>query len=302
MELRHLRYFVALAEELSFTAAAARMNISQPPLSQQIRDLEREVGTVLFERTSRRVKLTPAGISFLVNARTILTGVEHAAKDARDIGAGQVSVINVGTTGSVLLGPLAELIAIFGKRYRDVVIRIHEMGPQAQQAALLARRIDVSFIRRPPHEADLITRLAWHENVGVVLPAAHRLAVHDQLPLSALKNESLVFLRLSDSRFARYLRDCCIEAGFTPQISHEVVESYSLTSLVAAGLGIALVPECVQKLSRPGVVYRPLDAPAPTADVQIMYRPDRSEAIERLIALAGEVLNPGPPAGEIASR
>ncbi len=246
----------------------------------------------LFERTSRRVELTAAGAGLLEQARAILIQTEHAAQQARAIGSGQVGLINIGTTGSVLLGPLAELIAAFGERHPGVVVRIHEMGPQEQQAALLAHRIDISFIRRPRHEPDLITEVAWHENVGVALPELHPLAAHRQLPLSALRDQNLVFLRLSDSRFARYLQDCCIEAGFMPRISHEVVESYSLTSLVAAGLGIALVPECVRKLSRPGIVYRPLKNPAPIADVEMMCRPDRADVVERFIRLARNFLNP----------
>ncbi|SFK40294.1 DNA-binding transcriptional regulator, LysR family [Mesorhizobium albiziae] len=292
MELRHLRYFVAVAEELSFTAAAGRLGISQPPLSQQIKDLEDELGTALFERTSRRVELTAAGAGLLEQARAILIQAEQAALQTRAIGSGQVGLINIGTTGSVLLGSLAELIAAFGERHPGVVVRIHEMGPLEQQTALLNHRIDISFIRRPRHEPNLITELAWHENVGVVLPEAHPLARYRQLPLSALKDQNLVFLRLSDSRFARYLQDCCIEAGFMPRISHEVVESYSLTSLVAAGLGVALVPESVKRLSRPGVLYRPLKSPTPIADVEMMYRPDRSEVVERLVRLARNVLNP----------
>jgi DNA-binding transcriptional LysR family regulator len=295
MELRHLRYFVAVAEERGFTAAAGRLNISQPPLSQQIRDLELELGATLLERTSRRVELTAAGARFLEHARAILAQAEHAMADARAIGAGRAGIVNVGTTGSVLLGPLAELIAAFGARHPAIVVRIHEMGPQEQQAALLARRIDLSFLRRPRHDPDFVTELAWREEVGVALPEAHPLAAHACLPLAALADQSLVFLRLSDSRFARYLQDCCAAAGFTPRISHEVVESYSLLSLVAAGLGVALVPECVSRMSRPGIAYRPLEAPAPRADVEMICLPDRLEPVERFVGLARELLK--PPAG-----
>lgn len=291
MELRHLRYFVAVAESRSFTAAASRLGISQPPLSQQIKDLEIELDTPLFERTSRNVGLTAAGASFFDQARAILAQAESAVRQARTIGSGHVGLISIGTTGSVLLGPLAELIAVFTKEHPGVVVRIDEMGPSEQQTALLAHRIDISFLRRPRHEPDLITEVAWHENVGITLPEAHPLAELREVPLSALRDESLVFLRLRDSRFARYLHDCCIEAGFMPRISHEVVESYSLTSLVAAGLGVALVPECVKRLSRPGIVYRPLANPAPIADVEIVYRPSRSDAVERFIALARDFLS-----------
>ena len=290
MELRHLRYFVTVAEELSFTAAARRLRVSQPPLSQQIRDLEYELKTALFARTSRRVELTPAGLSFLEHARAILAQAEQAVEQARAIGLGRIGTLDIGTTGSVLLGPLAPLIAAFNAQFPQVLVRLHEMAPQDQQAALHARRTDVSFLRRPADDPDLITELAWHENVGVVLPKQHPLAERTQIPLSILRDEDHVFLRLRDSRFAQYLRDCCVEAGFTPRISQQVVESYSLTSLVAGGLGVALVPECINKLSRPEIVYRSLALPAPVADVKIIYRPDRSAVVERFINLARDFL------------
>lgn len=286
MELRHLRYFVAVAETVSFTAAAQRLNISQPPLSQQIRNLEEEVGTRLLERSSRHVELTEAGADFLNHARTILGQVEHATAQARAIGSGQVGMLNIGTTGSVLLGQLSTLIARFSDRWPGVFVRIHEMSPQAQEAALLAHRTDMSFVRRPRHNADLVATIAWHEKVGVVLPERHPLATMEKVGLAALRHESFVFLRLADTRFARYLHDCCVTAGFVPNITNEVVESYSLTSLVAAGLGVALVPECVKQLSRPGVIYRALADPAPEADVYIVRRQNEGPIVASFLAEA----------------
>ena len=300
MELRHLRYFVLVAEELSFTAAAHRLRVAQPSLSQQVRDLEREVGTALFFRTSRRVELTPAGAAFLEQARAILAQTGQAAEQARAIGLGQVGSLDIGLTGSVLLGPLGPLVAAFGAHFPQVVVRLHEMSPQDQQAALHARRTDISFLRRPAEDPELVDELAWPETVAVALPERHKFAAHRRIPLSILREESFVFLRLEDSRFAQYLRACCIEAGFLPRISQQVVEAYSLTSLVAAGLGVALVPGCVQTLSRPGVIYRPLEEPAPRADVRMIYRPDRSAVAERLISLARDVLTQSPTAGTAA--
>ncbi|MCA1369560.1 LysR family transcriptional regulator [Bradyrhizobium sp. BRP14] len=285
MELRHLRYFVAVAEAASFTAAAKSLNISQPPLSQQIRDLEEEVGTRLFARSSRNVELTEAGADFLNHARMILGQVEHAAHQARAIGSGQVGTLNIGTTGSVLLGSLSMLVARFRDRWPGVFVRIHEMDPQAQEAALLAHRTDLSFVRRPRHNVDLVATVAWHEKVGVVLPESHPLARLEKIELGALRGESFVFLRLVDSRFAGYLHDCCVAAGFVPNITNEVVESYSLTSLVAAGLGVALVPECIRNLSRPGIVYRALVHPAPEADVYVISRPNHGPVVASFLEM-----------------
>lgn len=292
MELRHLRYFVSVAEELSFTAAANRLRISQPPLSQQIRDLERELRTTLLARTSRRVELTAAGVAFLDQARAILAQTEQAAEQARAIGLGRIGTLDIGLTGSVLLGPLGALVAAFSAEFPQVAVRLHEMSPQEQQGAVHARRTDISFLRRPADDPDLTNELAWPEKVGVALPERHPLAARRRIPLARLRGESHVFLRLRDSRFARYLRDCCIEAGFAPRISQQVVEAYSLTSLVAAGLGVALVPECVKRLSRPGVVYRSLAEPAPIADVRMVYRPDHSAVVGRFVGLARDHLRP----------
>jgi DNA-binding transcriptional LysR family regulator len=295
MELRHLRYFVSVAEELGFTAASHRLRVAQPSLSQQIRDLEREVGAALFARTSRRVELTAAGADFLQQARAILAQAAQAAEQARAIGNGQLGSVDIGLTGSVLLGPLGPLVAAFGARLPRVTVRLHEMSPREQEAALHARRTDVSFLRRPAEDSGLVDELAWPEAVAVALPEGHALAAHSSIALSTLRHESFVFLRLEDSRFAQYLRECCVEAGFLPRISQQVVEAYSLTSLVAAGLGVALVPEGVQALSRPGVIYRPLSEPTPRADVRMIYRPDRSPAAEEFLQLARELLRPPAP-------
>lgn len=285
MELRHLRYFVAVAEELSFTAAARRLFISQPPLSQQISDLETELGATLLLRTSRSVELTPAGKAFLDQARAILAQAEQAIQDVRAIGAGRTGMVRVVTTGSVLLGPLAGVIAAFGREHPTIAVRLREMGPSEQAAAVRSRQADVAFVRHPPEDAALISENAWPEAVWVCLPTGHPLAAARTLPLTTLAGHDLISLRLRDSRYSQYLRDFCIRAGFTPRILHEVVESYSLTSLVASGLGLALVPECLRRLARPDVVYRPLDPPAPVADVAMVYRPDRSAAVDRLLAL-----------------
>ncbi len=286
MDLRHLRYFVAVAEELSFTAAARRLHISQPPLSQQIRDLEIELDAGLFVRTSRRVELTAAGTALLAHARTILSEIEAAVEDVSALGSGRTGLVRVGTTGSVLMGPLAQLTADFARAYPGVTLRLRELGPFEQVAALHARRLDIIFLRHPPPDPELRAEPAWRETVEVCLPAGHALAATNRLPLAALAGEPFVSLRLRDSRFSQHLRDCCLAAGFTPRVEHEVVEAYSQASLVAAGLGIALVPESMRRLGRADIVFRPLEPPVPNADVEMLYHGDRSAAVDRLLDLA----------------
>lgn len=290
MELRHLRYFVAVAEALSFTAAAARLGLSQPPLSQQIQDLEHELQTRLLRRSSRKVELTEAGEAFLIQARAILAQAEEAAGQARAIGQGRRGRLDIALTGSVLLGPLASLVAGFEARFPEVEVRLHEMPPQEQQEALHARRVDLSFQRWPPEDDGLVAERAWAEGVCVALRDDHPLAMRDGLRLVDLREERLVFLRLRDSRFACYLRDACITAGFAPRISQQVVEAHSLPSLVAAGFGVALVPESQTLLSRQGVLYRRLIAPSLVADVQMIRRPDHSAVAARFLGFAREFL------------
>jgi DNA-binding transcriptional LysR family regulator len=290
MELRHLRYFLVVAEELNFTAAAARLRISQPPLSQQIQDLEAELKTALFLRTSRRVELTAAGAAFLDHAKSILGQVGQAIEQTRAIGAGKTGKLDIGTTGSVLLGPLASIINTYSRRFPEVLVRLHEMAPLAQLTSLHTRKTDISFLRTPAEDPELVNEVVWREKVWVALPRGHQLAKHGRLRLTDLRDEDHVFLRLEDSRFAQYLRDCCVEAGFIPRITQEVVEAYSLTSLVAGGLGVALVPESVRHLSRRGVVYRPLNEPAPAADVKMIFRPDGNPVVAGFVDLARQLL------------
>jgi DNA-binding transcriptional LysR family regulator len=294
VELRHLRYFLVVAEELSFTAAAARLRISQPPLSQQIQDLETELKTPLFLRTSRKVELTPAGIAFLDHVRSILGQVGQAVEQTQAIGSGKSGKLDIGATGSVLLGPLASIIAHYSRQHPEVLVRLHEMAPLAQFDSLHARKTDISFLRSPTEDPELVTEVAWREQVWVALPTGHRLSKRDRLRLADLRNDDHVFLRLEDSPFAQYLRNCCVEAGFIPRISQQVVEAYSLTSLVAGGLGVALVPESVRHLSRRGVIYRPLCEPAPAADVKMVFRPDGNPVVARFVELARKLLLAAP--------
>ncbi|WP_419953027.1 LysR family transcriptional regulator [Methylobacterium sp.] len=284
MELRHLRYFVAVAEKLSFTAAAEALGVAQPPLSQQIRDLETEIGTCLLERTTRRVSLTQAGQDFLVRAKAILHSAQDATERAHAIGCGSVGVLNVGLTGSMLAGPLGGLIYKFQETFVGVDIQIHEMSPDKQIAALKSGQTDINFLRTPPQDPDLTSELAWSEGINVVLAKGHSITT-ESVTLSCLKDEKFVFLRLRDSLFARRILQCCIGAGFYPTISQQAVEAASLTSLVAAGFGVALIPEFVAKLAHANVTYRPVVSPILSADVHALYHLRSGPMAQNFLAL-----------------
>jgi DNA-binding transcriptional LysR family regulator len=178
----------------------------------------------------------------------------------------------------------------FSATYPQINVRLHELSPSEQHAALVSRRTDISFLRRPPDDADLVTELGWTELLGVALPLGHPLAAAKRITLSDLKDESHVFLHLGTSRFAQYLWQCCVEAGFTPKVSQQAAEAYSLISLVAAGFGVAVVPERIQTLAHPGVVHRLLHGTRAVADVMMIYRPDPSAVLATFLQVARDFL------------
>jgi DNA-binding transcriptional LysR family regulator len=271
MDLRQLRYFLAVAEELSFTRAAKRLNISQPPLSQQIQQLERTLGTKLLNRTSRRVELTAAGQELQTQAQAILLQSEQAQQQVRFIGAGRMGKIDIGATGAILRGGLAELLADYRKRTPDVRTTIYEQAPALQLKAVLEYRTDVSFNRSIPGQEELASVLAWRETVMVILPKGHRLARLRIVPLAELREDEHVMLHPDSSEFARYLRQCCVDEGFLPRVSQQVVDSQSIPSLIASGFGVSLVPASTGKFTSNDVIFRPLQ-PALVADVHMVHR------------------------------
>lgn len=274
MDLRQLRYFLVVADELSFTHAARRLNISQPPLSQQIQQLEATLGTRLFNRTSRRVELTAAGRELQPQARSILAQAEQVAKQVRFIGAGRTGKIDIGATGAILRGGLAVLLADYRRIMPEVRTTIHERAPALQVKAVLEYQTDISFNRSPATQEELASVLAWHEEVSVILPRNHRLARSRVVPLAALREDEHVMLHPDSSEFARYLQQCCVDAGFLPRISQQVVDSQSIPSLIASGFGVSLVPASTGKFTSRDVIFRPLK-PALVADVYMVHR--RSE-------------------------
>lgn len=271
MDLRQFRYFLIVADELSFTRAARRLNMSQPPLSQQIQQLEDELGTRLFNRTSRRVELTAAGRELRTQARAILSQTEQAVQQVRFIGAGRTGKIDIGATGAILRGGLASLLADYRRLMPDVRTTIHERAPALQVKAVLEYQTDISFNRSVPGHDDLDGALAWHEDVAVILPKGHRLARRRHVPLTDLRTDEHVMLHPDSSEFARNLQQCCVDAGFLPRISQQVVDSQSIPSLIAAGYGVSLVPASTEIFTSRDVVFRPVKPRIP-ADVYMVYR------------------------------
>ncbi|MDN5000396.1 LysR substrate-binding domain-containing protein [Bradyrhizobium sp. GCM10027634] len=287
MDLRQLRYFIAVAEERSFTLAARRLNISQPPLSQHIQALEAELGTQLLYRTSRKVELTQAGEAMLLRGRAILQQVKSAEDEVRSIGAGLIGTLDLGATGSILRGRLAELLAAYREVAPLVRMTVHEQAPALQIAALLNRTTNISLIRGVPTERDLVSRLAWREEVVLAVARNHPLAKRKRVALSELASEDHVVLDPDSSDFARYVQTCCVDAGFLPKVSQQVVDAQSIPSLIAAGFGVALVPQSIARFTTADIAFRPIRPSPPAADVFLVFRQDEtSMVVHNFIKLA----------------
>lgn len=287
MDLRQVRYFIAVAEERSFTLAARRLNLSQPPLSQHIQALEAELGTPLLYRTSRKVELTQAGEAMLLRGRAILQQVKSAEDEVRSIGAGLVGTLDLGATGSILRGRLAELLAAYRQVAPLVRMTVHEQAPALQIAALLNRTTNISLIRGVPTERELTSRLAWREEVVLAVPRTHHLANRKRVALPELASEDHVILDPDSSDFARYVQTCCVDAGFLPKVSQQVVDAQSIPSLIAAGFGVALVPQSIARFTTADIAFRPIRPSPPAADVFLVFRQDEtSMVVHNFIKLA----------------
>jgi DNA-binding transcriptional LysR family regulator len=276
MELRQLRYFTVLAEELSFTRAAGRLHMSQPPLSYQISNLEGELGARLFHRTSRSVELTQAGKALLPHALAILERVQEARGHVGRVSQGLEGRIKVGLAGSHFLGPFPHFIQEFRQRRPSVEVMLHEMRPVDHLQALREGRLDLSVARGVPADAGLHGVLLWRDPVVLAVPLAHRLASRRPVRLGTLQDEDFVFLKLDSSAFAQTLFDVCVGAGFAPRIVQQVVEIPAVLNLVAAGLGVALVPASLARMRSDAVAIcdlgRELQAAGVSGDVHLLRR------------------------------
>jgi DNA-binding transcriptional LysR family regulator len=289
VELRHLRYFVAVAEERHFGRAAQRLHIAQPPLSRQIQGLEAELGIALFDRSRRRVELTPAGAALHAHVRRVFEALDHAVQQARRAAAGQTGRIAVGYPSSVAFSGLPELIRAFRQRSPAVDVTLRELSPQDQLDALRDARIDVGFIRGPLHERDIASRLIRREPLFVALPAGHPLSKRRRLTLSMLAHESFIsFPRQRGPAFHDFIMRLCHEAGFTPRVAQEAPQ-LDMVSLVAAGFGVAILPESLGSARRPGAVFRPLTGVPPT-ELFVAWRPgDGSPVLRDFLDVVQEV-------------
>jgi DNA-binding transcriptional LysR family regulator len=280
VELRHLRYFLAVAEERHFGRAARRLRIAQPPLSRQIQALETEIGFPLFDRSRRRVELTAAGTALHEHVLRVFEALDLGLHEAKRAAAGQTGRIAVGYLSSVAFSGLPELISAFRARSPGVEVVLRELPPQEQVEALKGRRIDVGFIRGELDDDELTSRCVRREPLAVALPEGHRLAARARLPLELLAREPFVsFPRQRGPVFFDFIMRLCHDAGFTPRIVQEAPQ-LDMVSLVAAGFGVAILPGSMRHAARPGVVFRSIVG-APTTDLRVAWRPDDTSPVLR---------------------
>ena len=288
MELRHLRYYVAVAEELHFHRAADRLHISQPPLSQQIRALERELGVVLLERNRRSVAMTAAGTAFLRDAREILAAVDAATETVRSVARGEAGRLAVGFVGSAMHGALPGILRAHRRAYAQVQLVLTELPTAGQLEALMSGRIDVGVIRPPVREPGLTFETIHTEPFVVALPEDHALAARDEVALAELVAEPFVLLaRREAPGLYESLGQAMADAGGMPGAVQEVREMQTVVGLVAAGLGVSLVPASVGADEHRGVAYRPIAGAAPTVELALAWRQDdHSPVLEAFLATA----------------
>ena len=288
LNTEYLRYFVAVAEELHFGRAAARLSMAQQPLSRQIRRLEEEVGVKLFERTTRRVALTPAGGVFLEETRKTLDALDRAVEEARRAERGEVGTLRVGYTTTALYGALPEVVRSFRGRFPGVRLELAEMGSAEIEEAILAGGLQAAVLYGPVGGTGVESLVLRDEPMVAVLPEGHPLAGRDAVALRELAGEPFVFCpRRRGPGLYDQIVGFCREAGFSPNVAQEAAQEHTVVGLVASGVGVALGFECMGKMGNPGVVFRPLADAGMSVELCLLWRTDDpSPALRAFVDLA----------------
>jgi DNA-binding transcriptional LysR family regulator len=291
MELRHLRYFVAVADELNFTRAAKKLRVAQPSLTRQIHNLEGELGVRLLDRGKSRVSLTDEGRSFLLDARRLVALSLESVQAVQRFSRGESGQLNLGYLFKFNFDLLPATLTSFYQTCPEIAVNLFDMSPAEQLRALEARKIDLGFVGlRPRAASQNMVALAWecvaHHDVVVVLPAQHPLAKKRTIMMRDLK--AFFFVALSEQTHPGshdWLRTLCAEAGFTPRILQDVELEAGIMTFVAEGLGVTLARAQIKNLPHPGVVFRPL-AIAAKADYWIAWHSgNRSKALAQYIEI-----------------
>jgi DNA-binding transcriptional LysR family regulator len=289
MELRHLRYFVTVAEELHFGRAALRLNMSQPPLSRQIQELEDELGFALFVREYHKVDLTDAGKVYLAQVTRILEQLGAAGQEAAGVALGRTGHLRIGHGTHMPEEFFPRLLAAFHEVAPRVAIDLLETPTPRIMKALHEKTIDVGFVLTPSDRAGLVVEHLMRESLLVALPEGHRLTTAPLVSLAQLAQENFVLCRRYESQGYRELVEgICREAGFTPRVLQSVETKQTVLDLVAAGLGVSIVQESVASSHTRGICYRAMPKPEPHVDTSIVWREDAQPEIIRLLVDAAQ--------------
>jgi DNA-binding transcriptional LysR family regulator len=293
MELRHLRYFLAVAEELHFGKAAEKLHIAQPPLSQQIRQLETELGFQLFYRTKRSVRLTEAGEIFLEETQKIFQQLEEAIEKGKQTSRGERGQIAIGFVSSAVYKIIPPILRSFRTLVPEVNLELHELTSDRQIEWLREGKLDIGFVRPPFPEEEFNVAAIFQESLIVALPESHPLAYCTSVSLFLLAQESfIIFPRpVAPELFDRII-SLCQQANFSPKIVQEAIQMQTIVSLVAAEIGVAIVPASIENLQRTGVVYKPLKEQTPQSAIALIHtKKQQSTTVKRFIDIVEEIAN-----------
>jgi DNA-binding transcriptional LysR family regulator len=306
MQIDQLRYFVAVAGELHFRRAAERLHISQPPLSFHIKALEQEVGTQLLNRSTRQVSLTEAGAAFLIRAKRILADVAEAAEEVKRISTGQSGSLRIGFTISTSFHPFfCDSVFRYRRAYPEVMVKLSEFVSERQIDVLLEGRLDVGFLRgRFDQVAGLTMNALTREALVLALHRSHPLASKLRVSPSSLRTEPFIsYPANAGVGIYRQIFALCERAGFEPRVIQEALEPSVIMGLVAAGLGVAIVPSSVQSIGIADIVFVPLDDPEAVATLYVAHRSnDDSPRVRAFAHLVTQVCNPAASASRRGAK
>ena len=295
MDLRRLFYFVVVAEELHFTRAAERLHIAQPPLSYQIQRLEQDLGISLFERNRRHVQLTEAGKVLLGEARRIFGQLEQSVLLVHRVGQGEIGLLTLGFVPSASNSILPVLLQALQQRFPDVQLFLKEMNPDQIIQSLHDHHIDVGMVYLPFTDPEFCTQTVFHEPLLAVLPANHPQACQEFVDLLALADDYFIvpprYVNLAG--LYAHIMETCRLAGFTPKVRQEAWMMQTITGLVAADMGVALVPASVQNLHSTGIVYRPLLGMTREVQLGVIWRRESAAPVLQSFLSVIDTLNNG---------
>jgi DNA-binding transcriptional LysR family regulator len=288
MELRHLRYFVAVAEVLSFTRAAERLHLAQPSLTRQIKDLETEIGVQLFDRVRKRTSLTPEGESFLLDAKRLVDECAQSVLAVQRLSRGEAGQLNIGYVANVYHDLLPATLGSFRKACPRTALNVFDMTPAEQYHALEGRKIDLGFIpfRSHSNDSDLQSASVGQDIMMVAVASVNPLAKKAKIDLKDL--EPMFFVGMSKRTypgFNEWLIHACREAGFTPRVLQDADREPAVISFVAAGLGVALLPEQIKRLPHEGVIFRPLRQRLTSDSWAVWKRSNSSNCLKQYIQI-----------------